>query len=96
MKDAFEKAKRWLQSKTARASVALSVALVGLAGMACAADEGSSEAVDTVVTAVTNGVQSFAGKAASLIGVMIVSAIPIAGALWLARRAFSWFKGMAK
>lgn len=95
MKGKMKKIKNWLNSKTARMSVALSGVMVALAGVASAAGE-ETDAVDTIVSSVTSAVQGFAGKAAGLIGVMVVAALPVAGALWLARRAFSWFKGMAK
>ncbi len=78
-------------------AVALSMALAAFAGPALAAEgDPAPDAVDTVVSSLTTGIQGFADKASGLIGIMIVAAIPIAGALWLARRAFSWFKGMAK
>lgn len=93
----MKKIMSWVKGKTARVGVAMSMAVAALAGSAFAAEgDVTSTAVDTVVSSVTTGVQDFAAKAASLIGVMVVAAIPIAGALWLARRAFSWFKGMAK
>ncbi len=93
----MKKIKKWVTSKTARMGAALSVAAVSLCGVASAAEgDPASGAVETVVTSVTTAVQEFAGKAAGLIGVMVVAALPVAGALWLARKAFGWFKGMAK
>lgn len=87
----------WMKGKAVKVGVALSVAMTALAGTALAAEgDAAVDAVDTVTTALTTGVQNFANKAAILIGVMIVAAIPVAGALWLARKGFSWFKGMGK
>lgn len=93
----MKRIKEWFKGKATRVGVAMSVACTALAGSAFAAEgDATITAVDTVVSSLTTGVQDFAAKAGTLIGVMVVAAIPVAGALWLARRAFGWFKGMAK
>ncbi len=86
-----------LHKSMAAKMVTLSAVLAATAVPACAAEgDPAVDAVDTVVSSLTTGIQGFAEKAQSLIGVVIVAAIPIAGALWLARKGFAWFKGMAK
>lgn len=92
----MKKFKQFFKAKVTKCAMAASGAMMALAGVASAAEGDPVDAVGTVTEALTSGVQSFAGKAAALIGVMIVAAIPLAGALWLARRGFAWFKSMAK
>lgn len=76
-------------------AVAMVMAMSALPAFAAEGDV-AVDAVDTVTTAMTTGVQNFAAKAGVLLGVMIVSALGFAGAKWLAQRGFSWFKSMAK
>lgn len=96
MKRIVKKLKGWVKGQALKLCVAASVAMTALAGTALAAEGDAADGVEVVTTALTTGVQSFAGKAIALVGVLIVAAIPLAGALWLARNGFKWFKSMGK
>ncbi len=90
----------WAKSKYTKMGVAVSAAAVALVSSASAAEEAGAGAgtdvVDTVASSMTTAISGFAGKAASILGTIVVAAIPIAGAIWLARKAFGWFKSTAK
>ncbi len=89
----FKDWKNWLKGKTARMGMALSAAAVALCGAASAA-EGETGGTATVISSLETGIQGFANDALSMIGKIVVIAIPIAGTIWLARKAIGWFKSM--
>ncbi len=91
----MKKFKTWLKSKTARMGMALSAAAVALCGAASAA-EGETSGAATVISSLETGMQGFANDALSMIGKIVVIAIPVAGTIWLARKAMGWFKSMGK
>lgn len=92
----MKKIKSWLQSKTVKMAAVASVAAGSLMGVASAAEGETADVVDTVSASMTTAISSFAGKAASILGQIVVVAIPIAGAIWLATKAFGWFKKTSK
>lgn len=69
-----------------------------LSMMVCTASaaEGSSSTSATIVSAFTTGFQQIASDALSMIAAAAPVALSIAGAIFLAKKAISWFKGMAK
>ena len=49
---------------------------------------------DTVISAFQTGFQSMAGDAMKMIAIIVPIAVGVAGVIWLARKAMSWFKSM--
>lgn len=92
----MRKFKSWLQGKTAKMGVTLSALAVALCGSAFAAGEDTATGSDAVVTAFQTGFTSMASDALKMIAVIIPIALGVAGVIWLARKALSWFKSMAK
>lgn len=87
----------WAKTKYVKMGVAVSAAAAALVTSALAEETGAgTDVVDTVASSMTTAISGFAGKAASILGTIVVAAIPIAGAIWLARKAFGWFKSTAK
>ncbi len=92
----MKKFKTWLQGKTARMGMALSAAAVAVCGAASAAEGVPVSGPATVISSLETGMQGFANDALSMIGKIVVIAIPVAGTIWLARKAMGWFKSMGK
>lgn len=92
----MRKFKSWLQSKTAKASLTLSALAVGLCGVVSAAEGDTATGGDAVVSAFQTGFQSMANDALQMIAIIVPIALGVAGVIWLARKALSWFKSMAK
>lgn len=90
----MKKIKNWLQSKAGKVTVATSVLASTLAGVASA--EETTGASSTIISSLQTGFQTMASDALSAIGTIVVIALPVAGAIFLARKAISWFKSMAK
>lgn len=51
---------------------------------------------DTVISAFQSGFQSMAGDAMKMIAIIVPIAVSVAGVIWLARKAMSWFKSMGQ
>lgn len=50
----------------------------------------------TVISAFQTGFQSMASDAMSMIAIIVPIAVGVAGVIWLARKAMSWFKSMGQ
>lgn len=48
----------------------------------------------TVISAFQTGFQKMASDAMSMIAIIVPIAVGVAGVIWLARKAMSWFKSM--
>ena len=60
------------------------------------AEEAGTSSSSVIVSAFTTGFQSMVADTLSMIAAMAPPAISIAGVIFLAKKAMSWFKGMAK
>ena len=49
-----------------------------------------------IVSAFTAGLADLGSTVTSVIGALAAVAVPIAGTVWVAKRAMGWFKSMAK
>lgn len=47
-----------------------------------------------MITAITTAVGTVQGDALAVIGAILPVALGLAGVIWLAKRAFRWFRGM--
>lgn len=94
MKNAMKKAKSWLQSKTAKVSLAASGAMMGLMASASAAEGDTVSGSATVISALETGFGSIAGDLLTTIGKIVVIALPVAGVIVVARKAIGWFKSL--
>ncbi len=92
----MKKFKMWLNTKAAKVGAVLSVAAVALCGAASAAEGDPVSGTATVISSLETRMQGFANDALSMIGKIVVIAIPVAGTIWLARKAMGWFKSMGK
>lgn len=94
----MKKFKKWLNSKTAKVGIALSSLAAFLTVAASAAETGETGGTTTatVISSLETGMQGFASDALSMIGKIVVIAIPVAGTIWLARKAMGWFRSMSK
>lgn len=61
-----------------------------------AGEDTTTTTTATIVSAFTTGFQQIASDAMSLIAAAAPIALGLAGTIFLARKAISWFKGMAK
>ena len=93
MKNVFKKAKNWLQSKTAKVSLAVSGAMVGLMASAFAA-EGDVSGSSAVMSALETGMGSIASDLMATVGKIAIIALPVAGTIVMARKAIGWFKSL--
>lgn len=75
-------------------SMVLSVLCTG--AFALEDDISAGGAYATVISAFTTGFQSIVSDAMSMVGAVVPIALPLAGVLFLVRKAMSWFKSMAK
>lgn len=60
------------------------------------AAEGDTTTAGTVISSFQSGFQDMASNALSLIAGMVPIALSVAGVIFLARKAMSWFKSLAK
>lgn len=56
---------------------------------------GIPESVFNLATTVQTALQTVQGDVTSVLAVVIPIALAIGGVIWVARKAFRWFKGMA-
>lgn len=92
----MKKIKAWVNSKAARLAGCLSAGAVALAGAASAAEGDAATGSSAVMSSFQTGFQTMADDALSMIAVIVPIALGVAGVIWLARKALSWFKSMAK
>lgn len=86
--------RQFLQSREFRIGVMSCLVVALLCSTAFAAEGDTTTA--TLVTAFQTGFQQIASDATNLIAVAAPIALGLAGTIFLARKAISWFKGMAK
>lgn len=91
----MQKVKEFFKSKEMRRVVMMCMAMCVMA-ISCFAADGDASSTATITSAFQSGFSSFTSDALSMLGIAITAAIPLAGAIWLARKAMSWFKGVAK
>ena len=60
------------------------------------ASSGATGTSDTVISAFQTGFQSMASDAMKMIAIIVPIAVGVAGVIWLARKAMSWFKSMGQ
>lgn len=51
--------------------------------------------METLIPVLTDAISSAAGQAFTLIGIVAGAAVPVAIAVWGARKAMRWFKSIA-
>lgn len=90
----MKKGREFLQSRAFRIGVmcCLAVSLLCCTAFAAEGDETST----TLVSAFQTGFQQIAADAVNIIVVAAPIALGLAGTIFLAKKAISWFKGMAK
>lgn len=86
--------RQFLQSREFRVGV-MSCLMAALLCSTAFAVEGDTTTA-TLVTAFQTGFQQIASDAMNMIAVAAPIALGLAGTIFLARKAISWFKGMAK
>lgn len=91
----MRKFKNWVQNKAARVGAVLSGSALALAGAASAAEGDAATGVDLTSTLQT-GFQGVVTQAGQVLAVIVPIGLGLAGTIWLARKAMSWFKGMSK
>lgn len=89
------KVKEFIHSTELKVAAVAPVACAAVMSLASAA-EGSSTTSATIVSAFTTGFQQIASDALSMIAAAAPIALGLAGTIFLAKKAVSWFKGMAK
>lgn len=75
---------------------AMVVSMMAVSAFAAGGDTSASGTSATVISAFTTGFQSIVSDAMSMVGAVVPIALPLAGVLFLVRKAMSWFKSMAK
>lgn len=75
---------------------AMVVSMMAVSAFATGGDTSASGTSATVISAFTTGFQSIVSDAMSMVGAVVPIALPLAGVLFLVRKAMSWFKSMAK
>ncbi len=88
--------KAWKRKVSALLLSAMVMSMLCVSAFAAEAGSGSTDATATVISAFQSGFQDIASNAMSMIAVAAPTAIGVAGVIFLARKAMSWFKGMAK
>ena len=72
------------------------VSLMAVSASATGGDTSASGTSTTVISAFQTGFQSMASDAMSMIAIIVPIAVGVAGVIWLARKAMSWFKSMGQ
>ncbi len=89
--------KKLFQNRWTRLTMALCLCLVVLSTAALAADETTGGGTSaSVISAFQSGFQSMASDAMEMIAIIVPIAVGVAGVIWLARKAMSWFKSMGQ
>lgn len=92
MKKIMEKAKKLARSVEVKCAGAASV---GCAALMVAANA-EETTTGTLTTAFQTGFQQMASDALGMLAVIVPIALGVAGAVFLVRKAMSWFKSLAK
>lgn len=91
----MQKFKNWMHGKAARMGAALSAASLALVGVASAAESDAATGID-LTGSLQTGFQGIVSQAGQVLAVIVPVGLGLAGTIWLARKAMSWFKGMSK
>jgi len=89
--------KKLFRSRWTRLTLALCMSMVLLSTAAYAVDETTGGGTSaSVISAFQAGFQSMASDAMEMIAIIVPIAVGVAGVIWLARKAMSWFKSMGQ
>ncbi len=91
--------KKFLNKKVAMLLAAVMVmAMSAIPALAAEGGEtgGATDAMSTVATSLQTGFGDIVSSASSIVGQIVVIALPLAGAIFLARKAIGWFRSIAK
>lgn len=75
---------------------AMMVMAMCVSAFAAEGDTSASGTSATVISAFQSGFQKMASDAMSMIAIIVPIAVGVAGVIWLARKAMSWFKSMGQ
>ena len=89
----MKKVKEWMHSKYMRFVVVASVVATSLVVAAGAAEEGVGSSIATAFSA---GFQTVVTDSIAMLSAMVPIAVGLAGALFIVKKAMSWFKSVAK
>ena len=89
--------KKLFRSRWTRLTLALCMSMVLLSTAAYAAEDTTGGGTSaSVISAFQSGFQSMASDAMEMIAIIVPIAVGVAGVIWLARKAMSWFKSMGQ
>lgn len=88
--------KRNMRKLSALCMAAMVTSVMAVSAFAAEGGTSASSTSATIISAFTAGFQSIVNDALSIIGSAVPIIIPMAGTIFLARKAMSWFKSMAK
>lgn len=77
-------------------AMVISVMLVSASASGGDTSTSTSGTSATVISAFQTGFQKMASDAMSMIAIIVPIAVGVAGVIWLARKAMSWFKSMGQ
>lgn len=86
--------KSWKKRVFALLLSAMVMSMLCVSAFAAEGDTPVAGTSDTVISAFQTGFQSMAGDAMKMIAIIVPIAVGVAGVIWLARKAMSWFKSM--
>mgnify|MGYP000022761762 FL=1 len=89
--------KKFLESRKMKLLVMSCLVLSMMLCTVCAAegDGSSSAAMSTVTTAFQTGFQQIATDALGIIAIIVPIALGVTGVIFIAKKAWSWFKSMS-
>ena len=89
--------KKLFRSRWTRLTLALCMSMTLLSTAAYAAEDTTGGGTSaSVISAFQSGFQSMASDAMEMIAIIVPIAVGVAGVIWLARKAMSWFKSMGQ
>lgn len=88
--------KSWKKRVSALLLSAMIMSMMVVSVSAAGADTSASGTSATVISAFQSGFQKMASDAMSMIAIIVPIAVGVAGVIWLARKAMSWFKSMGQ
>ncbi len=89
--------KKLFRSRWTRLTLALCMSMALLSTAAYAAEDTTGGGTSaSVISAFQSGFQSMASDAMEMIAIIVPIAVGVAGVIWLARKAMSWFKSMGQ
>lgn len=92
----MRKIKEFIQSAELKAAVAAPMVCAAVMGVASAEEPTGGTTSSAVISAFETGFQQIKADAFSVIAVAAPIAVSIAAVVFIAKKAMSWFKGMAK